>query len=124
MFTHSFSTPAQRHDRYNHYYYDVSLSAHPPESTTEPPQAQPYETPPLSRQARMRQRVSELARRIVIAPIRRTTAFSISSRPMPQAVAAVLKDATLKTLDLAVDEGMLTFVLLAAQSLSHFASTQ
>ena len=55
----------------------------------------------VTRQARIRQRVGELAKRIVLAPIR--TASNIS--PMPKAVAAVLKDATLNTLDLAVDEG-------------------
>jgi hypothetical protein len=54
-----------------------------------------------NRRQRIRKRVSELARRIVQAPI--NAASSIT--PMPQAVASVLKDATLNAVDLAVEEG-------------------
>ena len=57
-----------------------------------------------SRRRRMRKRVADLARMIVLAPIK--TASSIS--PMPQAVASVLKDATLNAVDLAVEEGEYT----------------
>jgi hypothetical protein len=53
------------------------------------------------RLARVRNRVSDLARKMVQVPIH--VASSIT--PMPQAVAAVLKDATLNAVDLAVEEG-------------------
>lgn len=54
------------------------------------------------RLSRVRNRVKDLARRMVQVPIH--VASSIS--PMPQAIAEVLKDATLNAVDLAVDEGM------------------
>lgn len=54
-----------------------------------------------NRTRRARKRIRELAKGIVLSPIR--TASTIA--PMPQAVASVLKDATLNALDLAVDEG-------------------
>lgn len=54
------------------------------------------------RLSRVRNRVKELARKMVQVPIH--VASSIT--PMPQAVAAVLKDATLNAVDLAVEEGM------------------
>ena len=62
------------------------------------------ETPTNSqrRLARVRSRVTDLARKMVQVPIH--VASSIT--PMPQAVAAVLKDATLNAADLAVEEGM------------------
>jgi hypothetical protein len=62
------------------------------------------ETPTNSqrRLSRVRNRVKELARKMVQVPIH--VASSIT--PMPQAVAAVLKDATLNAVDLAVEEGM------------------
>ena len=61
------------------------------------------ETPTNSqrRLARVRNRVKDLARKMVQVPIH--VASSIT--PMPQAVAAVLKDATLNAVDLAVEEG-------------------
>jgi hypothetical protein len=62
------------------------------------------ETPTNSqrRLARVRNRVKDLARKMVQVPIH--VASSIT--PMPQAVAAVLKDATFNAVDLAVEEGM------------------
>ena len=62
------------------------------------------ETPTNSqrRLSRVRNRVKDLARKMVQVPIH--VASSIT--PMPQAVAAVLKDATLNAVDLAVEEGM------------------
>ena len=57
--------------------------------------------------SRARKRISKLARQIVLKPLQ--TATSIA--PMPKAIAAVLKDATLNAVDLAVDEGS-SFVLL------------
>jgi len=54
-----------------------------------------------SRRKRARKRIADLARRIILSPIQ--TASSIA--PMPKAIAAVLKDATLNAVDLAVEEG-------------------
>ena len=51
----------------------------------------------MSRRARIRRRVTELARNIIIKPIS-------YAAPMPQAIASVLKDATLGALDMAVEE--------------------
>lgn len=51
------------------------------------------------RRKRMRDRVKEIARNVVAKPI-------AYAAPMPQAVAAVLKDATMKAVDMAVDEVM------------------
>lgn len=53
------------------------------------------------RRQRIRERVSDLARRIVLAPIHAASSIT----PMPQAVASVLKDATLNAVDMAVEEG-------------------
>ena len=67
------------------------------------------ETPTNSQRglSRVRNRVKELARKMVQVPIH--VASSIT--PMPQAVAAVLKDATLNAVDLAVEEGMYSYLL-------------
>jgi hypothetical protein len=69
------------------------------------------------RLARVRNRVTDLARKMVQVPIH--VASSIT--PMPQAVAAVLKDATLNAVDLAVEEGMKSamFCPSALPSSSH-----
>ena len=56
-----------------------------------------------SRQRRMRQRIQEVAKNVVWKPI--LTATTIA--PMPQAIATVLKEATLGAVDMAVDEGEL-----------------
>ena len=56
-----------------------------------------------SRQRRMRQRIRELAKNVVWKPIQTATTIA----PMPQAIATVLKDATLNAVDMAVDEGEL-----------------
>lgn len=52
-----------------------------------------------NRRRRMRKRVRELARNVVAKPLSYAT-------PMPQAVAAVLRDATMKAVDMAVEEVM------------------
>jgi hypothetical protein len=57
--------------------------------------------PQQQRLPRIRDRVKYLARKMVTVPI--NVASSIS--PMPQAVASVLKDATLGAVDMAVEEG-------------------
>lgn len=54
-----------------------------------------------SRRRRARQRIRELARKIVLKPIQTATTIA----PMPQAIAEVLKDATLNAVDMAVDDG-------------------
>jgi hypothetical protein len=54
------------------------------------------------RMSRVRSRVKDLARRMVSVPIHVASTIT----PMPQAVAAVLKDATLNAVDLAVEEGL------------------
>jgi len=55
----------------------------------------------LNRRRRARRRIQELAKMIVLKPIRTATTIA----PMPQAIAEVLKDATLNAVDMAVDEG-------------------
>jgi hypothetical protein len=52
-----------------------------------------------NRRRRMRKRVRELARNVVAKPLS-------YAAPMPQAVAAVLRDATMKAVDMAVEEVM------------------
>jgi len=52
-----------------------------------------------SRQQRIRKRVAEMARKVVFNPL-------ANAAPMPKAVAAVLKDATMKAVDMAVEEVM------------------
>jgi hypothetical protein len=54
-----------------------------------------------SRQGSMRQRIRELAVSMVRKPIQTATTLA----PMPQAIATVLKDATMNAVDMAVDEG-------------------
>ena len=54
-----------------------------------------------SRQGTMRQRIRELAVSMVRKPIQTATTMA----PMPQAIATVLKDATMNAVDMAVDEG-------------------
>jgi hypothetical protein len=53
------------------------------------------------RLSRVRSRVKDLARKMVSVPIHVASTIT----PMPHAVAAVLKDATLNAVDLAVEEG-------------------
>ena len=55
----------------------------------------------LSRRQRIRKRVTDLARRMVIRPIS-------NAAPLPQAIASVLKDATLNAVDMAVEEVIIT----------------
>ena len=57
--------------------------------------------PQQQRLPRIRDRVKHLARKMVTVPINVATSIT----PMPQAVASVLKDATLGAVDLAVEEG-------------------
>jgi hypothetical protein len=64
--------------------------------------------PQQQRSPRIRERVKDLARKMVAVPI--NVASSIT--PMPQAVASVLKDATLNAVDLAVEEGMLLQIFI------------
>jgi hypothetical protein len=66
-----------------------------PSSKAEPLSPQQHRLP------RIRDRVKDLARKMVTVPI--NVASSIT--PMPQAVASVLKDATFGAVDMAVEEG-------------------
>lgn len=79
-------------------------NSHMDENGTDAEDAESASDAASKRTRRIRERVADLARRIVLVPIK--TASSIT--PMPQAVASVLKDATLNAVDMAVEEGSLT----------------